>query len=142
LYCEKTGDCSDQQEEVRRLNWATYSVNDDGRNRYPTDDIWLTDGYGDYVRHYLRAMASMPELAPDDQNHLLRTSSVIQKIEYGSSTITYRKFDLRSEERLKLGAGVPLRVHGGRFTWNPKNKVITVQASSEEVCIDLRAAGS
>ena len=48
LYCEKTGDCADREEQVRRLNWATYSVNDDGRNRYPNDDIWLTDGYGDY----------------------------------------------------------------------------------------------
>ena len=49
---------------MRRLNWATYSVDADGKNRYPNDDIWLTDGYGDYVRHYLRAMASFPELAP------------------------------------------------------------------------------
>src|ERR1039458_4544994 len=63
---------------------ATYSVNDDGRNRYPNDDIWLTDGYGDSVRNYLRAMASMPELAPDDQNHLLRTTSVVQEIKYAA----------------------------------------------------------
>ncbi len=48
LYCEMTGDCADREEQVRRLNWATYSVNDDGRDRYPNDDIWLTDGYGDY----------------------------------------------------------------------------------------------
>jgi hypothetical protein len=127
---------------VRRLNWATYSVADDGRNRYPHDDIWLTDGYGDYVRHYLRAMASMPELAPDDQNHLLRTSSVIQKIEYATGAITYRKFDLRSEERFKLGAGIPLRVQGGKFTWDPTTKVMTVQASAKEVRIDLKPTGS
>jgi len=141
LYCEKTGDRSEQQDEVRRLNWATYSVNDDGKNRYPTDDIWLTDGYGDYVRHYLRAMASMPELAPDDQNHLLRTSSVIQKIVYESGGITYWKFDVRSEERLKLGAGVPVRVDGGKFVWNAGTKVLTVRASSKEVHIELKPAG-
>ena len=82
---------------------------------YPNDDIWLTDGYGDYVRHYLRAMASMPELAPDDQNHLLRTTSAVQKIEYATGSIAYRKFDRISEERLKLGAGVPLRVLGGTY---------------------------
>ncbi len=138
LYCEKTGDCGDQKQEVLRLNWATYSVNDDGRNRYPHDDIWLTDGYGDYVRHYLRAMASMPELAPDDQNHLLRTSSVIQKIEYTTGAITYRKFDGRSEERFKLGAGIPLRVRGGKFTWDPQTKVMTVQTTAKEVRIDLK----
>lgn len=138
LYCERTGDCADRQEQVRRLNWATYSVNDDGRSRYPNDDIWLTDGYGDYVRHYLRAMASMPELAPDDQNHLLRTTSVVQKIKYAADLISYRKFDPVSEERFKLGGGVPLRVRGGRFTWNPEGKVLTLHASAREVTIDLK----
>jgi len=142
LYCEKTGDCAGKEEQVRRLNWATYSVNDDGRNRYPNDDIWLTDGYGDYVRHYLRAMASMPELAPDDQNHLLRTTSAIQKIEYATGSIAYRKFDRHSEERFKLGTGVPLRVRGGTFTWNPQSKVLTVHASAREVFIDLRPAAN
>lgn len=142
LYCEKTGDCVDRDEQVRRLNWATYSVNDDGRNRYPNDDIWLTDGYGDYVRHYLRAMASMPELAPDDQNHLLRTTSAIQNISYSTDSIVYRKFDRHSEERFKLGAGVPLRVRGGTFTWNPQTKVLTLHASASEVLITLKPAGN
>ena len=138
LYCEVTNECTDREEQVRRLNWATYSVNDDGRNRYPNDDIWLTDGYGDYVRHYLRAMASMPALAPDDQNHLLRTTSVVQEIKYAADSISYRKFDTDSEERFKLGGGVPLRVRGGRFTWNPEGKVLTLHASAREVTIDLR----
>jgi len=142
LYCEKTGDCRDREEEIRRLNWATYSVNDDGRNRYPNDDIWLTDGYGDYVRHYLRAMASLPELAPDDQNHLLRTSSVVQKIEYSSAAIAYRKFDANSEELLKIGVGFPVSVVGGKFSWNPKTKVMTVHSSSKEVRIDLKPTGN
>jgi hypothetical protein len=138
LYCEKTRDCRDREEEIRRLNWATYSVNDDGRNRYPNDDIWLTDGYGDYVRHDLRAMASLPELAPEDQNHLLRTSSVIQKIEYSSGAISYRKFDTSSEELLKIGVGLPASVVGGKFDWNPKTKVMIVHSSRKEVRIDLK----
>lgn len=138
LYCEKTGDCADREQQVRRLNWATYSVNDDGRNRYPGDDIWLTDGYGDYVRHYLRAMASMPELAPDDQNHLLRTTSVIQKIEYADDSISYRKFDARSEERFKIGKGLPVKVRGGEFLWNPNTKVLTLHAQAREVHIAIK----
>jgi hypothetical protein len=142
LYCEKTGDCRDQEEEIRRLNWATYSVNADGRNRYPNDDIWLTDGYGDYVRHYLRAMASLPELAPEDQNHLLRTSSVIQRIEYSPAAIAYRKFDARSEELLKITAGFPASVVGGKFSWNSKTKVMTIHSSVKEVRIDLKPAGN
>ena len=35
-------------------------------------------------------MASAPELAPNDQNHLLRTTSVIQHIDYNPSRITYK----------------------------------------------------
>lgn len=138
LYCEKTEDCRDKMEEVRRLNWATYSVNEDGRNRYPNDDIWLTDGYGDYVRNYLRAMAALPELAPDDQNHLLRTSSAIEQIDYSTGAITYRKFDARSEERFKIGAGIPRHVVGATFTWDPNSKVMAVQATAKEVRVELQ----
>ena len=85
LYGEKTGDRSREEAAIRRLNWATYMVDENGRNMYPAvtranasragagAGHWLTDGYGDYARHYLRAMASLPSLAPENQNHLLRT---------------------------------------------------------------------
>lgn len=102
LYCEKTGDCRLKQAAIRQLNWATYMVDVDGKNRYPSDDVWLTDGYGDYVRHYLRAMAAMPELAPANQNHLLRSSSVIQEIHYSPGAIQYQTFDATSRERLRV----------------------------------------
>jgi len=135
LYCEKTGDMSLKEAAIRRLNWATYMVDADGKNRYPRDDIWLTDGYGDYVRHYLRAMASFPELAPNDQNHLLRTSSVIQNIAYSADAITYTKFDPFSTERFKLGLWAPASATGATMEWDPKTKVLTVHATAKSVCI-------
>ncbi|HYW95699.1 MAG TPA: hypothetical protein VE870_08935, partial [Bacteroidales bacterium] len=52
LYTRLSGDSTYLTNAIRTLNWATYTVADDGRNRYIRDDIWLTDGYGDYVRHY------------------------------------------------------------------------------------------
>ncbi len=67
---------------IRQLNWATYMVDVDGKNRFPQDENWLTDGYGDYVRHYLRAMAACPELAPAFADHILSSSSVIQQADY------------------------------------------------------------
>jgi hypothetical protein len=140
LYCEKTGDCASKDAAIRRLNWATYMVDTDGKNRYPRDDIWLTDGYGDYVRHYLRAMASAPELAPDDRNHLLRTSSVVQSIEYGERSIYYRKFDADSTERFKMGAWAPRSVVGGAMEWDGAAKVLTVRARATAVTI-RRSAG-
>ena len=102
IYCERTGDAAHKAEAIRLLNWATYMVDTDGKNRYPNDDIWLTDGYGDYLRHYLRAMAAAPELAPPNRDHLLRSSSVIEQIEYGPGRIRYRTFAPLSRERLRV----------------------------------------
>ena len=135
LYCEKTGEMALKDAAIRRLNWATYMVDTDGKNRYPRDDNWLTDGYGDYVRHYLRAMQAFPELAPSDQNHLLKTSSVIQNIEYGEGSIAYTKFDGVSTERFKLGAWTPKSVTGGTMEWNPKTKLLTIRAKNQVVRI-------
>jgi hypothetical protein len=104
LYGEKTGDLTTKANAIRALNWATYMVAEDGRNRYFHDDIWLTDGYGDYVRHYLRAMAAAPELAPADAGHLLRTSSVVTRVAYDPNAITYSVFDPASQDVLRLTA--------------------------------------
>jgi hypothetical protein len=134
-YCELTRDNTRKPQAIRRLNWATYMVDIDGKNRYPRDDIWLTDGYGDYVRHYLRAMAAAPELAPDNQNHLLRTSSVIRSISYGDR-ITYTKFDSISQERFKLGAWRPARVQGGTMTWDATSKTLEIAAHAKTVVIE------
>ncbi len=92
MYAEKSGDTAYTENAIRTLNWATYTVADDGRNRYIRDDIWLTDGYGDYVRHYLRAMAAMPELAPSGKNRFLGTSSLVTNIQYGKDRIIYSTF--------------------------------------------------
>lgn len=118
-FAALSGDQSVVPNAIRTLNWATYMVDDDGKNRYPRDEVWMTDGYGDYVRHYLRAMAFLPELAPADQNHLLSSTSVIQLMEYqpvinkfyGGSVpsekvketlVHYRTFDFKSTETLRL----------------------------------------
>jgi len=97
-----SGDTTYTANAIRTLNWATYTVANDGRNRYIRDDIWLTDGYGDYVRHYLRAMAAMPELAPKSSDHVLKSSSTICEITYEPSRITYRTYDDASEETFRL----------------------------------------
>ncbi len=137
FYAEKTGDWKDKDAALRRLAWATYWVNFDGMTQYPRDDIWLTDGYGDFVRHYLRAMASDPELAPNDQNHLLRTTSVIRSISYGSKEIRYEKADGESDELFKLGVGTPARVTGGTVDWNPVTHVLRVHSEGRSVVVAL-----
>ena len=104
LYWEKTGDTTRVRNAVRQLNWATYMVDSDGKNFYPTNAIWMTDGYGDYVRHYVRAMAAAPQLAPDSSDHLLRTTSIVKKISYQPNQVAYTTFSPSSEELLRLTA--------------------------------------
>lgn len=101
-FAELTGDASHNAENIRRLSWATYMVDVDGKNRYVRDDVWMTDGYGDFIRHYLRAMAAMPELVPADQNHILRSTSVVNRALYESTRITYRVFEAPSTEVIHL----------------------------------------
>ncbi len=118
-YAALTGDSSAVENAVRILNWATYMVNTDGANCYPRDEVWMTDGYGDYVRHYLRSMAWKPELAPEGQNHLLSSTSVVQLMEYQpainkflvplvpiemvkNTMVHYRVFDQVSTEVFRL----------------------------------------
>ncbi len=115
-YTRLTGDTSYYTNAVRQLIWATYMVNDDGRNQYPQDENWLTDGYGDYVRHYLRAMADAPELAPNE-NHLLSSTSVVQQTTYrgqiykhyflpvkdtGKILLRYRVYEEEGQELIRL----------------------------------------
>ncbi len=102
LYEVLSGDTTFRTNAIRTLHWATYTVDWDGKNQYIRNNIWLTDGYGDYVRHYLRAMAALPELAPSHKNKLLESSSVVTHIEYSPKKITYKTFDTEAIELLRL----------------------------------------
>jgi hypothetical protein len=87
---------------VRQLSWATYMVDVDGKNKYMQDENWLTDGYGDYVRHYLRSMAFMPEIAPANQDHLLFSSSVVQHVFYEGQLDKYYYPNLTDYAKIQL----------------------------------------
>ena len=116
VYSEKTNDNTKKPQAIRSLNWATYWVDNDGKNVYPDGDIWYSDGYGDYVRHFSRAMAAAPELCPRNQDHLLHTSSVVKTVTYGVQSVGYTTFDEAARELLRvtftpgavLAGGVPL----------------------------------
>jgi hypothetical protein len=146
LFVSITGDSSLYENAVRELNWATYMVDFDGKNRFPGDEPWLTDGYGDYVRHYLRAMDAIPSLMPPDEDHIISSTSVIQHADYAghlkkfyglnfentdSSKVKlfYKTFDTAGIEKIKLKKKPsavlldykPLREikNGEGFDWKP-----------------------
>ena len=119
LYASLSGDTKWKENAIRQLSWATYMVDNDGKNCYPRDEVWMTDGYGDYVRHFLRAMAAEPSLAPSDANHILSSTSVVAQAGYapdlnktlaadvteneiGKVKILYRTYDENSVETIRM----------------------------------------
>jgi hypothetical protein len=151
MYTNLSGDTTYKTNAIRTLNWATYTVASDGRNRYIRDDIWLTDGYGDYVRHFLRAMAAMPELAPAGKNRFLGSTSVVTSIKYEPEAIIYTTYDpatdiLRLKQRpvkitcdaAELGESVDLNREG--FSWKnmPAGGVLRIKHHGEKISIFLK----
>jgi hypothetical protein len=104
-WYELTTDLEAKEKAFRSFNWASYMCRENGWvNVGPVDQsLWFSDGYGDYIRHFLAGMGSVPEWAPAGQTHLLRSSSVITDVQYGPKEIGYRAFDADGSEVLKLG---------------------------------------
>ncbi len=107
-YAELTGDAGYRELAIRSFNWASYMANSDGTVTVGIDrpdyynQCWFTDGYFDYVPHFLDGMAALPELAPDDEDHLLRSSSVVQQITYQTHEIHYQCFETSGCQRFRL----------------------------------------
>jgi hypothetical protein len=115
LWYEKTGDTIAKERAFRSFNWATYSCDENGLVKTSIDEgtgYWFSDGYGDYMRHFLRGMASVPQWAPADENHLLRSSSIVRSIKYSDDKIIYTTFDLSASEVLKLKTK-PEKIYAG-----------------------------
>jgi hypothetical protein len=104
LWYEKSGDLASKDKAFRSLNWATYMAQEDGRitEAMAESELWYSDGYGDYMRHFLTAMGSIPEWAPPKEDHLLRSSSVVQKVDYGPNEVRYSTFDPAATGLLRL----------------------------------------
>ena len=66
------------------------------------NQCWFTDGYFDFVPHFLEGMADIPDMAPQTTDHMLRTSSIIQKIEYSPKYIKYRTYDPIAQDLLRV----------------------------------------
>ena len=105
LWYEYTGDKWFKEEAYRYFNHATYMARPDGIIEVGHNwggEIWFSDGYTDYIKHFMEGMASIPEWSPAGENHLLRSSSIIKKIQYGTKKIAYTTFDSSSNEVLRL----------------------------------------
>ena len=105
LLYERTGDPGAKEKAYRALNWASYQNRSDGItvdcNPFP-NQVWFTDSFGDYARHFMIALGAVPEWAPPGEDHLLRSSSVVQSVAYSSGRVEYQTFDAAAQEVLRL----------------------------------------
>jgi hypothetical protein len=105
LY-EATGDTDLRARARRSLAWATYCIDDRGVVKVGPDDregYWFSDGYGDYLVHFLDAMAAVPAWAPSGEAHVLRTSDVLVDVVYTNRALRYRGVG-RGTEEIRLPA--------------------------------------
>jgi len=116
LFFEKTRDGQAREDAFRSLNYGTYFAGSDGRIACCGVDyhepFWFSDGYADYMRHFQWAMGAVPEFAPVGVDHVLRSSSVVQKVMYAAHRVEYRTFDADATEVLRLSFK-PSRVTAG-----------------------------
>jgi hypothetical protein len=116
LLYARTGDARAREQAFRSLNYATYFARSDGRiaccGVRGANGYWFSDGYGDYLRSFNWGMAAIPDLAPVGRNHLLGSTSVVQRVTYGRGRIVYVTFDRRASDVLRLSY-VPARVLAG-----------------------------
>ncbi len=93
-----------KNEAFENFNWATYCTSKLGFVSVGTGwaGAWFSDGYGDYIKHFVDGMAAIPEWAPAGEDHLLKSTSVVQNISYGEDKINYSTFLSESTEILRL----------------------------------------
>ena len=117
LWYEKTGDASARERAFRSFNWATYSARESGLTKTSLDEgtgYWFSDGYGDYMRHFQRGMASVPDWDPMNEDHLLGSTSIVRMVDYRPTVIRYATFDRSAREVLRLRQKPKAVVSGSR----------------------------
>jgi len=137
MWYEYSGDEWFKEEAFRNFNHATYMAEPDGviqTGHSWGKEIWFSDGYTDYIRHFMEGVAAIPEWAPENENHLLKSTSTIQKISYQANKISFTTFDKQSDVVLRLTSkpksitvsGKELKLivqlNGEGYTWKPLNK--------------------
>jgi len=126
MWYEYSGDKWFKEEAYRNFNHASYMAEPDGvvqTGHNWGEEIWFSDGYTDYIRHFMEGIAAVPEWAPAGENHLLKSTSVVQKIKYNAKNITYKTYDASAREVLRLAAKPVAVLVNGIATKEIKNTV-------------------
>jgi hypothetical protein len=106
IYAGLTGDEQAREDAFRSMNYATYFSDSEGKIACCGVDYhhpyWFSDGYADYLRHLNWIMGALPDLAPIGEDHVLHSTSVVQKVAYKTHYLSYSTFDDSGTEVLRL----------------------------------------
>ncbi len=109
LY-ELAGDTHYKDNAFRAFNLAMYFASKRGVVASVLGDplvsspigTWFSDSYADYIKHFVYGLGAVPEWSPPREDHLIWPSSVVQSISYAPLNISYRTFDQRATDVLRL----------------------------------------
>jgi hypothetical protein len=150
LWHQKTGDRGAKEKAFRSFNWASYMCDTRGVVRVgPVEkSYWFSDGYGDYIRHFMAGVGAVPEWAPADEDHILSSSSVVTEVAYSPGAVRYSTFDDAGEEVLRLSFaprtvladGEPLAAppSGGGYSFDPRTRIVRVRRMGARAVTLLR----
>ena len=149
MYAERTGDGQARRDAFRSMNYATYFTASEGLVACCGQDYhapyWFSDGYADYLRHFNWTMGALPELAPLGESHILRSSTVVQKVKYEPKRISYKTFDSDGTEVLRLNFK-PVRVTAGQNVLTESKDLkasgYTLEPVQSDFIVRLRHTGS
>lgn len=104
LLAQATGDQTALAKAYYSLNWSTYMGRPDGVtiDGPQVNNQWFTDGYGDYIRHFLTAMQAEPQWAPDGQTHVTGSTSLVTSVNYSSGGVQYATLEPSATESLRV----------------------------------------
>ncbi len=131
LYYAKTGDTTYRDQAFRSFNWVTYWQGMPAGAHAPFgNQWWFTDEFSDGPRRMMDAFWAVPEWAPADETHLLGSSSVVTRMDYGMGSVTYSTFDQVSDDVLRLNFDLDSVWSGG------KKLPVRTEASKEGYSFD------
>lgn len=140
LYYAKTGDATYKDMAFRSYNWVTYfqGLSKDAHAPFAAQ-WWFTDQFADGPRRLMDGLWAVPEWAPEDESHVLGTSSVVTHVSYGRGSVTYSTFDADATDVLRLdfapgsvmadGKALARRdkLDGAGYTFDEKTKVLRIR---------------
>jgi hypothetical protein len=152
MYFEAGASVAYKDTSYHSLCYGLYSVENDGfTNTYFRNGgyAWTTDSFGDFLFHYMEAIAAIPEWA-GSRNYVLKSTGTITKVSYiDTSRVVYSAFDESGTDKLKLTKEpVSVTVDGSdikSYTWDNTSKVLIINrlnGKNVEVILNDTIVGS